>query len=166
MKISSALFQCESQFVSNGRTLFEQNISDRALSRLSVDSAPPVSPSTRLVETRFISALRLETSFPGGSAVKASAWKVGDAGSIPGSGRSPGEGNGHPTPVLLPGESHGGRSLVGYSPWGCKESDTTQRLHFHFSDLNRAQGLFCAFLQAPFPLWTRQHILRSSQAGA
>ena len=37
-----------------------------------------------------------------------------------------------PTPVLLPGESHGRRSLVGYSPWGCKESDTTERLHFHF----------------------------------
>ena len=36
-----------------------------------------------------------------------------------------------PTPVLLPGESHGGRSLVGYSPWGRKESDTTERLHFH-----------------------------------
>ena len=35
-----------------------------------------------------------------------------------------------PTPVLLPGESHGGRSLVGYSPWGRKESDTTERLHF------------------------------------
>ena len=35
-----------------------------------------------------------------------------------------------PTPVLLPGESHGGRSLVGYSPWGCKDSDTTERLHF------------------------------------
>ena len=35
----------------------------------------------------------------------------------------------HPTPVLLPGESHGGRSLVGYSPWGHKESDTTERLH-------------------------------------
>ena len=34
------------------------------------------------------------------------------------------------TPVLLPGESHGGRSLVGYSPWGRKESDTTERLHF------------------------------------
>ena len=32
-----------------------------------------------------------------------------------------------PTPVLLPGESHGQRSLVGYSPWGCKESDTTER---------------------------------------
>ena len=34
-----------------------------------------------------------------------------------------------PTPVFLPGESHGQRSLVGYSPWGCKESDTTERLH-------------------------------------
>ena len=37
------------------------------------------------------------------------------------------------TPVLLPGKSHGQRSLVGCSPWGCKESDTTERLHFHFS---------------------------------
>ena len=39
----------------------------------------------------------------------------------------------HPTPVLLPRESHGRRSLVGCSPWGCEESDTTERLHFHFS---------------------------------
>ena len=37
-----------------------------------------------------------------------------------------------PTPVFLPGKSHGQRNLVGYSPWGCKESDTTERLHFHF----------------------------------
>ena len=35
-----------------------------------------------------------------------------------------------PTPVLLPGKSHGQRSMVGYSPWGCKESDTTEQLHF------------------------------------
>ena len=39
----------------------------------------------------------------------------------------------HPTPVFLPGKSHGRRSLVGCSPWGRKESDTTERLHFHFS---------------------------------
>ena len=39
----------------------------------------------------------------------------------------------HPTPVLLPGKSHGQRSLVGYSPWGCKESDMTEWLRFHFS---------------------------------
>ena len=36
-----------------------------------------------------------------------------------------------PTPVLLPGKSHGWRSLVGCSPRGCKESDMTERLHFH-----------------------------------
>ena len=39
-----------------------------------------------------------------------------------------------PTPVFLPGKSHGQRSLVSYSPWGCKELDTTERLtlpHFH-----------------------------------
>ena len=39
----------------------------------------------------------------------------------------------HPTPVLLPGKSHGQRSLVGCSPWGREESDMTERLHFHFS---------------------------------
>ena len=39
----------------------------------------------------------------------------------------------HPTPVLLPGKSHGWRGLVGYSPWGRQESDMTEQLHFHFS---------------------------------
>ena len=39
----------------------------------------------------------------------------------------------HPTPVLLPGKSHGWRSLVGCRPWGHEELDTTDRLHFHFS---------------------------------
>ena len=39
----------------------------------------------------------------------------------------------HPTPELLPGKSHGWRSLVGCSPWGREESDTTERLRFHFS---------------------------------
>ena len=39
----------------------------------------------------------------------------------------------HPTPALLPGKSHGQRSLVGCSPWGCWGSDTTERLCFHFS---------------------------------
>ena len=38
----------------------------------------------------------------------------------------------HPTPVLLPGKSHGQRSLVGCSPWGRWWSDTTEQLHFHF----------------------------------
>ena len=37
-----------------------------------------------------------------------------------------------PTPVFLPGETHGQRSLVGYSPWGHKGLDTTEQLHFRF----------------------------------
>ena len=50
---------------------------------------------------------------------------TGDMGSVPGSGISHGKGNWLPTPVFLPGKSHGQRSLAGYSPWGRKESDMT-----------------------------------------
>ena len=39
-----------------------------------------------------------------------------------------------PTPVFLPGKSHGQRNLVGYSPWGHKQSNMTEWLHFHFSE--------------------------------
>ena len=85
-----------------------------------------------ILVSKIYPELTVSWGLPGGSEVKASAWNVGDRGSIPESGRSPGEGNGKPTPVLLPGESHGGKSLVGYSPRGRKESDTTERLHFHF----------------------------------
>ena len=52
------------------------------------------------------------------------AGATGDAGLIPGSGRSPGDRNG-PTPGLLPGEVHGQRRLASYSTWGHKESDIT-----------------------------------------
>ena len=45
---------------------------------------------------------------------------TGDMGSIPGLGRSPGEGKWQPTLVLLPGESHGQKGLAGHSPWGHK----------------------------------------------
>ena len=48
---------------------------------------------------------------------------------LPWVGESPWRRKWQRIPVLLPGESHGGRSLVGYSPWGRKESDTTERLH-------------------------------------
>ena len=48
---------------------------------------------------------------------------------ITGSGRSPGEGNGNPLQYSCLEKSHEQKSLVGYSPWGCKESDTTQRLN-------------------------------------
>ena len=56
----------------------------------------------------------------------ANAGDMRDMGLIPGSGRSPGGGNDNPTPVFLPGESHGQRSLAGYSPQGHKKSDTTE----------------------------------------
>ena len=65
--------------------------------------------------------------FPGGSDGKASVYKVGELGSIPGSGRSPGEGNGNPLQYDCL-ENPGQRSLVGYSLWGRKELDTTERL--------------------------------------
>ena len=59
----------------------------------------------------------------------------------------------HPTPVLLPRKSHGRRSLVGCSPWGREESDTTERLHFHFSLSHFGEGngnpLQCSCLENP-----------------
>ena len=58
-----------------------------------------------------------------------------------------------PTLVLLPGKSHGRRSLVGCSPWGCEESDTTEWLHFHFSLSCIGEGngnpLQCFYLENP-----------------
>ena len=59
----------------------------------------------------------------------------------------------HTTPVLLPGKSHGRRSLVGCSSWGHKESDTTERLYFHFSLSCIGEGngnpLQCSSLENP-----------------
>ena len=66
--------------------------------------------------------------FPGDSDSKESACNTGDPGSIPGLGRFPEEGKGSPTPVFLPGEFHGQRSLVGYSSWGPTELDRTEQL--------------------------------------
>ena len=93
---------------------------------------------------------------PGGSEVKASARNAGDPGSISGSGKIPWRRKWQPTPVFLPGEAHGRRSLVGYSLPGSKESDTTERLHFHFhlktleancaSTLNISEFSICSYL--------------------
>ena len=59
----------------------------------------------------------------------------------------------HPTPVLLPGRSCGWRSLVGCSPWGCLESDMTERIPFHFSLSCNGEGngnpLQCSCLENP-----------------
>ena len=86
---------------------------------------------------QLLSHLIPTARFPGGSAGKESACKEGDPGLISGLGRSPGEGNGSPLQyaclenpmdrgawrATVHGESHGERSLAGYSPWGHKELD-------------------------------------------
>ena len=76
----------------------------------------------------------------------------------------------HPTPVLLPGKSHGQRSLVGCSPWGLWELDTTERLHFHFSLSCIGEGngnpLQCSCLQNPRDRgawWAAVHGVAQSQ---
>ena len=61
------------------------------------------------------------------------ACNVGESGSISGSGRSPGEGDGKQLLYFLPGGSHGQRSLAGYSPWGHTESDPTEATSLHFT---------------------------------
>ena len=88
----------------------------------------------------------------------------------------------HPTPVLLPGKSHGWRSLVCCSPWGCEESDMTERLHVHFSLSCIGEGngnlLQCSCLENPRDVgawwaaicgvtqsWTRLKWLSSSSRG-
>ena len=85
-------------------------------------------PDVGISRQGILKAANKTMGFPGGSEVKASAYNAGDLGLIPGSGRSPGEGNGNPLQYSCPGR----RSLVGYSSRGRKESDMTERLDFHF----------------------------------
>ena len=59
------------------------------------------------------------------------AGDIGDMSSIPASGRCPGGGNGNPLQDSCLENPYGHRSLVGYSPWGLKESDTTEGLGTH-----------------------------------
>jgi len=69
--------------------------------------------------------------FPGGSDGKESACNVEDLGLIPGLGESPGRGHGSSLQYSCLEKPHGQRSLAGYSPWGCKESDMTEWLNTH-----------------------------------
>ena len=81
--------------------------------------------------------------FSDGSEGKASAYNAGDLGSIPDPWvrKVPRRRKWQPTPVLLPGKSHGWRSLVGYSLWGHKESDTMSDFIFTFTSDASAAGL-------------------------
>ena len=69
--------------------------------------------------------------FPGGSDSKSVCLQCGRPGFDTWVGKIPWRRIWQPTPVFLLGKSHGQRSLVGYSLWGCKESDMTERLHFN-----------------------------------
>ena len=73
----------------------------------------------------YSDSVDLTQQFREGSSGKESACNAGDQGSVLGMGRFLGGENATP-PVFLPGKSHGQRRLVGFSPWGCKESDTTE----------------------------------------
>ena len=78
--------------------------------------------------------------FPRGSDGKESACNAGDPGSITGLLRFPWRKKWQPTPEFFPGESHGQRSLAGYSPWGRKALDMTEQLA-HCAALRRAPVL-------------------------
>ena len=95
------------------------------------DESLPVSP-TRKQRTESTTKYSLKEASQMALVVKnspANAEDIRDAGWIPGSGRSPGRGHG--TPVLLPGESHGQRSLAGHSPWGPTGRDMPEQLSTH-----------------------------------
>ena len=78
------------------------------------------SASFNFASDNFLTALPLISGFPHSLVGKESACNAGGLGLTPGSGRFPWRWKWQPTPVFLPGESHGQRSLAGYSPWGHK----------------------------------------------
>ena len=85
----------------------------------------PPSPSPTESKRLFYPYVSL-LGFSGGSDGKESACNAGDLGWIPGLGKSPVGGHGNPLQYSCLGNPHGQRSLAGYSPWGCKELDTTE----------------------------------------
>ena len=94
-----------------------------------------VSPSNSYVEVLTPSMLVLGGgSFPGGSDGEEPAYNAGDLGLIPGSGRFPWRREWYPTPVFLPGEFYGQKSLVGYSLRGHEELNTTEQLTLSLSE--------------------------------
>ena len=101
----------------------------------------------------FVDSFLSDQGFLGGLDSKESACNVGDLGLTPGSGRSPGEGNGNLLQYSCLESSTGPCSLVGYSPWGRYESDVTERLHFHFPLSRNGEGngnpLQCSCLENP-----------------
>ena len=99
--------------------------------------------------------LQCSAFFPCSSVGKESAYSARDFGSIPGSGRSPGEGNDNPLQYSCLENPHEQRSLADYSPWGCKESDMTKWLslssinlfNFHINIVELPQLQYSLYFQ-------------------
>ena len=92
----------------------------------------------------------IRKGFPGGSDGKESTYNAGHLGSIPGLGRFPGGGHGNPFQYSCLENPHGQRSLVGYSPWGRKESDRTELLSTH---AHGKQGVHLSGWCCPHSWW-------------
>ena len=108
------------------------------------------SPGIKEAKEKYPSALELHSTlvrraFPGGSDDKESACNVGDLGSIPGLGRCPGERNGNP--LQYSGLENPMEDLAGYSPWGGKESDTTEQLQLVRRKGDSHNSWWCVFMQ-------------------
>ena len=123
--------------------------SRHAPSRFSLFSRPmSFNSATRSLTIQFLEQKQRLDDFPGGSDGKESACNAGDPGSIP-LGKIPWRRKWKPTPVFLPEESHGQRSLAGYSPWGHKEMPRVIFLFFsHPMSFNSAtRPLVTQFLE-------------------
>ena len=94
-----------------------------------LSSCPSIHLSTpSFIPKIFIEGNIVQWGFPGGSGGRESAYNGGDLDSIPGLGRYPGGGHGNSLQYSCLENPHGQRSLEGYRPWVCKESDKTKRL--------------------------------------
>ena len=88
----------------------------------------PLSLPPLLLNLSFLLASPIYLPFPAGPDGRESTCKAGDLGSIPGLGRPPGRRHSNPLHYSSLENPHRQRILAGYSPWGCKESDTTEQL--------------------------------------
>ena len=99
-----------------------------------------------MIKTRFDTTTLPEVGFPGGLDCKESACQCRRPSFNPWIGKIPRRREWQPTPIFLSGEFHGHRSLAGYSPWGHKESDTTELLthtHIHTHTCVYARACVC-----------------------
>ena len=101
----------------------------------------------------FLKSLLNMLGFPGGSDGKSICLQCRRSGFNPWVGKTPWRRKWQPTSVLLPGKFHGQRSLVGYSPRGCKELDMTEQLHFFFFLLNMLLLLYYFLVFWPWSTW-------------